>query len=477
MNTNGLGKIPPQAIEFEQAVLGAILIEKDALITVSSILKSESFYHEKHQKVYESILDLFSRSEPVDILTVTQDLRSKGYLEFVGGAFYVTDLTSRVNSSANIETHARIIAEMALKRDMICIASQLEKRCFDDTEDAFEIMDELQVSIAKIESGLDTDGVSSMKEVLTTVITEICHAMTVPDGVNGIPSGFPSIDMVTGGWQKGDLIIIGARPGMGKSALAVCCSLNSSIRYGKPGAIFSLEMSKEQLVLRMITSELDHLELSTDRLRRGKITEDQFRAINHGINDLISSKIFIDSTPALSLARLRSKAFFLKRKHNIEWIVVDYLQLMTANVGKGNREQEISTISRGLKSLAKDINVPIIALAQLSRAVETRGGEKRPGLSDLREGGSIEQDADLVAFLYRPEYYGISEDGMGNSTKGTAEFIIAKHRNGALEDIPLIFKAARTKFVDPNQNNAPVRTSDYSGYRDTTGEKEEENEF
>jgi replicative DNA helicase len=471
---SGLGKIPPQALDLEQAVLGAMLIEKDALITVSGILKPENFYHEKHEKIYKSIFDLFSKSTPVDILTVTQDLRSKGELEFVGGAFYITELTTRVNSAANIETHSRIIAEQALKREMIKIASQLEMRCYDDTEDAFEIMDELQTSIAKIESGLDTEGISSMKEVLTTVMTEISHAMNVKDGINGIPSGFPSIDMVTGGWQKGDLIIIAARPAMGKTAMAVCCALNSAIRFGKPGAIFSLEMSKEQLVLRMISSELDHLELSTDKLRRGKIDDFQLTEINKGINSLIGSKIFIDSTSALSITRLRSKAFYLKRKYNIEWIIVDYLQLMTANVGKGNREQEISTISRGLKNLAKDLEIPVIALAQLSRAVEQRGGEKRPTLSDLRESGAIEQDADIVSFLYRPEYYGIPEDNLGNSTKGVGEFIIAKHRNGSLEDIQLLFKAARTKFYDRNENIEPSSISDYSGYRNTSGEKDED---
>jgi replicative DNA helicase len=470
--TKGLGKVPPQAIEMEQAILGAILIEKEALVTVSGILKPESFYHEKHQKVYGSILDLFAKSEPIDILTVTQDLRKKGQLEFVGGAFYVTELTTRVNSAANIETHARIVAEMALKRDMIKIASTLEQRCFDDTEDAFEIMDELQSSISKIESGLDTDGVTSVRDVLSTVLGEVAHAMNMPDGINGIPSGFASIDMVTGGWQKGDLIIIGARPGMGKTSFAVCAALNASIRFGKAGAIFSLEMSKESLVLRMVTSELDSMELSTDKLRRGKITEDQFRELNSGLGGLIDSKIFIDATPSISISRLRSKAFFLKRKHNIQWIVVDYIQLMTADVGKGNREQEISTISRGLKSLAKDLEIPIIALAQLSREVEKRG-DKRPILSDLRESGSLEMDSDIVAFLYRAEYYGIQEDSTGSPTNGMAEFIIAKHRNGALEDIPLKFKAARTKFYDPN-DHVRETPKDFSNYRNTSGEKDED---
>lgn len=470
----GLGKIPPQAIDLEQAVLGAMMIEKDSIYTVSGILKMDSFYHEKHQNVYSSIVDLFQKGEPVDILTVTQDLRKKGMLEFVGGPLYVTELTSRVNSSANIETHARIIAEMALKRDLIRIASEIEKRCFDDTEDAFVCKDFVDTELSKIDSGIESSKIKSIKDVTASVLTELSEARKAKEGLVGVPSGFTDIDKITGGWADKDLIIIAARASMGKTAFVICCTANAAIRHGKSVAIFSLEMSSNQIVQRMITSELDFLDISTDKIRKGQVSDEQFSAIHANINDLISSKIFIDDTPALSISRLRAKAFYLKRRQHIDLIIVDYLQLMTVDSTNrnSNREQEIASISRGLKTLAKDLNVPVIALSQLSRAVETRGGDKKPMLSDLRESGAIEQDADLVGFLYRPEYYGITEDQQGNNLKGIGLFIIAKHRNGSLDEVPLRFISRHTKFKN-ERDVEPSSAFNYGGYRDPYKDFEE----
>lgn len=461
------GKLPPQATELEQTVLGAMLIEKNAAYQVSGILSPADFYSDKHQLIFAAIQEMFQKGSQIDILTVTQNLRKKGVLESVGGAMYVTELTSRVNSAANIETHARIVAEHAIKRTLLSICSQVQKKCYDETEDAFDCKNFMETLLNKLDAGVESSSIKSVREILAPVLKNIASAMHIPDGITGVPSGFQSIDEITGGWQPGDLIIIAARPAMGKTAFVVCNALNSAIRYDKPGVIFSLEMGSEQLVMRMITSELDNLELSTDKLRRGKITDQQYKAIHENINGLVNSKIFIDDTTSLSISKLRAKAFYLKRKHNIQWIIVDYLQLMTADLGKGgNREQEIAAISRGLKALGKDLGVPVLALSQLSRSVENRT-DKTPMLSDLRESGAIEQDADIVSFLYRPEYYGDFEDEAGNDLRGVGKFIIAKHRNGSLEDIALKFESRRTKFYDPkNSGFEPSSARDFSGYRD-----------
>lgn len=469
-----VGKLPPQAIDIEEAILGAMMLEKDALLQVSGLLKPSDFYLEKHSLIYTAILELFGDGRPVDILTVTQKLKTKGELELVGGAYNVTMLTERVNSSAHIEEHARIVAQYALKRDLIRLCSEIHQKCYDEQEDAFACKDMLDTGLSTLEAGVETSKMRSMREILGNVLRQIASAMTIPDGITGVPSGFRSIDTITGGWQNSDLIIIAARPAMGKTAFVVCSALNSAVRHDKCGAIFSLEMNAEQLATRMITSELDYLDLSTDKLRRGKITEEIFSAINKNINQLINSKIYIDDTPGLSIARLRSKAFQLKRKYGIKWIIVDYLQLMTADTkSKGNREQEISAISRGLKTLAKELDIPIIALSQLSRSVETRG-DKRPQLSDLRESGAIEQDADLVAFLFRPEYYGILQDEAGNSLEGIGEFIIAKHRNGALDTVVLRFVSRKTKFFDKVDSQEPTGAFNF-GYRKTYEPEDDSN--
>lgn len=450
-NIIGIGKIPPQAIDLEEAVLGAILIEKLAINEVINILSPRSFYKQAHEEIYKSIIHLFAKSEPIDVLTVTNHLRTIGKLELVGGPVFVTELTSRINSSANIEYHARIIAEQAIKRDLITTCSDTLKSCYDPTVDALNLIDDTQEEIFRISNSISSGDSKEMRGVLRVVMENMAKAMKLPDGITGTPSGFTDIDKVTGGWQRSDLIIIAARPGMGKTAFVVNNIRNTAIKFGLPVAMFSLEMSAEQLVTRMIASEVDDIEISTNKMVRGRITDEEFAHISKKINLLASSNIFIDDSAGLSINQLKSKCHKLKIKNDIQLIVVDYLQLMTANRGNGktgNREQEIAEIARGLKNIAKSLNIPVVALSQLSRAVETRGGDKRPQLSDLRESGAIEQDADIVAFLYRPEYYGIKEDESGQSLSGIGEFIISKHRNGPLETILLKYISRQTKFTD-----------------------------
>jgi replicative DNA helicase len=444
----GLGRIPPQATDVEQAVLGAILIEKDSLNTVVGILKTESFYQEKHQKIYKSVLDLVSKSTPVDILTITQDLRSKGELEFVGGAFYVTELTSRINSAANIETHARIIAEMALKRDMIRIASLLEKTCFDDTEDALEILQKLSKEVYSIEGSFFSKEVDHIRKISRDVMEDVMKASKTEDGVIGKKTGINAIDKALRGLANQNLIIIASRPGMGKSSLVHTIARNNAVMFNGPVAIFSLEMSKKEVTKVMHAIQCD---IECDKLISGDLTQDEWTRYNTLINPLLESDIYIDDSPGISVIELRAKARKLVAKNGVGIIVVDYAQLMTAMAGKNQmiREQEISFISRQLKEMAKELDVPVVALSQLSRAVETRGGDKRPVLSDLRESGSIEQDADIVIFLYRPSYYGFTEDKDGNPIRhDLTEAIIAKFRNGKTQTINISFNGKFKKFSD-----------------------------
>jgi replicative DNA helicase len=445
----GMGKLPPQALDLEQAVLGALMIEKDALTVVLEILQPESFYHEKHQLIFKAVLELYDKLEPIDILTVTQKLRSKGELDLVGGAYYITELTTRVNSAANIETHARIISEHAIKRELISIATEIEKEAFEDTSDAFELLDKTEQALYHVSETNIRKNYADMRSILRTALEELQQRKNHENKLTGVPSGFTNLDRITSGWQKNDLIIIAARPGMGKTAFVVSAMRNAAVDFNMPVAIFSLEMSSVQLVNRLISAEA---ELDSEKIKKGNLEEYEWQQLNHKIKSLESAPIFIDDTPALSIRELRTKCRRLKTKHNIQMVIVDYLQLMSGEGNMkgtmGNREQEIAGISRALKNLAKELQVPVIALSQLSRAVETRGGDKRPQLADLRESGAIEQDADMVMFLYRPEYYGITEDEMGIPTQGVGEVIIAKHRNGSLDTVKLKFIGKFTKFAD-----------------------------
>lgn len=441
----GLGKLPPQAVDLEEAVLGALMLEKDALTAVIDILRPESFYKDAHQKIYGAIIDLFGKSEPVDLLTVTQELRSKGELEFVGGPYYVTQLTSKVNSAANIEYHARIISEQSIKRELIRISSEIQKDAYEDTTDVFELLDRTESAMFEVSESNIRKNYADMRTIMREAIEDLETKKNQEDGLTGVPSGFTALDRVTSGWQRSDMIIIAARPGMGKTAFVLSALRNAAVDFNMPMAIFSLEMSAVQLVNRLISAEA---ELEGEKLRKGNLADHEWQQLHHKIQKLTNAPLFIDDTPALSILELRAKCRRLKAQHDIQCVVIDYLQLMKGDSSTGNREQEIASISRSLKNIAKELNVPVIALSQLSRSVETRGGDKRPQLSDLRESGSIEQDADQVMFLYRPEYYGLTEDEEGNPVTGVGDVIIAKNRHGSLEDVRLRFIGKYTKFCD-----------------------------
>ena len=440
------GRIPPQAVDLEEAVLGAIMLEQNALTSVVDTLKSEVFYKESHQLIYAAISRLFTKSEPVDILTVTNELKSTGELELVGGAYYITQLTNRVASTANIEHHSKIITQKFIQRELIKISSEIIKDAFEDTTDVFDLLDKAEKNLFAVSENNFRRDYDSMQALVRDAIKDIQSARDHEGNLRGVPSGFTDVDRVTAGWQKSDLVILAARPGMGKTAFVLSMARNIAVDFNTPVAVFSLEMSAIQLVTRLISSET---QLSADKLKKGNLENYEWEQLNAKIGKLVDAPLFIDDTPALSIFELRAKCRRLKAQHDIQMIVIDYIQLMSSGGdNKGNREQEISTISRSLKALAKELNVPIITLSQLNRSVETRGGSKRPILSDLRESGAIEQDADLVCFIYRPEYYKIDQDEEGNSTRGLTELIIAKHRNGALEDIKLQFIDKFAKFTD-----------------------------
>ena len=445
-----LGKLPPQATDLEEAILGALMLEKDALTNVIDILRPESFYKEAHKVIYQAIYDLFQASEPIDILTVTSHLRKEGKIEMIGGPYYITQLTNRVSSAANIEYHSRIVVEQSIKRELIRISSEIQREAFEDTTDVFQLLDKMEQSLFEVSETNIRKEYQKMKDIMTTALEEIHARRNHKDGLTGIPSGFTSLDRVTSGWQKSDLVIIAARPAMGKTAFVVSALRNAAVDHGHPVAIFSLEMSSVQLVNRLISGEA---ELEGEKIKKGNLAEHEWAQLVHKTANLTKAPIFIDDTPALSILELRAKCRRLKQQHDIQLVVIDYLQLMSGDSSKGggsggNREQEIASISRALKNIAKELSIPVIALSQLSRAVETRGGDKRPQLSDLRESGSIEQDADMVMFLYRPEYYGITQDENGMPTQGVGEVIISKHRNGSLENVQLKFIGKYTKFTD-----------------------------
>lgn len=449
------GKLPPQALDLEEACLGALMLEKDALTKVIDILHLDSFYKDSHRLIFQAIRRLFERSEPIDILTVTNELKKSGELDIVGGPYAITQLTNRVASAANIEYHSRIILQKHIQRELIRISAETIKDAYEDTSDVFMLLDKAEKNLFEVAQGNIRRNYQEMSTMVSEAYKQIEAARLHGTGVTGVQSGFTDLDRITSGWQKSDLIIIAARPGMGKTAFVLSLARNAAIGFNRPIAVFSLEMSSVQLVQRMISSETG---IPSDKLRKGTLDNTEWQKLVSMTGKLSSAPVYIDDTPSLSVFDLRSKCRRLKAMYNIEMIVVDYLQLMRSDVDakSGNREQEISTISRSLKALAKELNVPVIALSQLSRAVESRGGSKRPQLSDLRESGAIEQDADMVTFIYRPEYYGIEFDEDNNPTKGTAEIIIAKHRNGALDTVRLKFINHLAKFTDLDASEADL---------------------
>ncbi len=441
-----MGKLPPQAIELEEAVLGAVMLEKDAILSVLDILIPESFYKENHQKIYAAIVELSVQQKPIDILTVKEELKKRNQLEEVGGAYYLSQLTSRIVSSAHVEFHARIIAQKFIQRELIRVSTEIQKRSFDDSIDVDDLLDYSEQELFQIAEGYIKRETLKVNVLLHKAIEQIQEAAKREDSLSGVPSGFTKLDRLTSGWQKSDLVIIAARPSMGKTAFALSMARNITIEHERPVAVFSLEMSSLQLVNRLIVSET---QLPVSKVRNGKLSDEEWKQLEEKIKGLIEAPLYIDDTPAISLFEFRAKCRRLKMQYGVELIIVDYLQLMSAPVeAKGNREQEVSTISRTLKTVAKELDVPIIALSQLNRSVELRSGNKRPQLSDLRESGAIEQDADMVLFIHRPEKYNITVDEEGLSTKGIAEVILAKHRNGPVGDIKLRFWDETAKFTD-----------------------------
>jgi replicative DNA helicase len=440
------GKLPPQALDLEEAVLGAMMIDKKGIDEVIDILHPEAFYDKRHQEIYAAIYALFQNSEPIDLKTVAHRLRSDGKLEIAGGDFYLINLTQKVASSAHIEFHSRIILQKYIQRRLISISSEIIESAYDETTDVFDLLDEAEGKLFEVTQGNLKKGAEGAGSLVQQAINKI-QEISNQEGMSGLATGFTKLDALTSGWQPTDLIIIAARPGMGKTAFVISMAKNMAIDFNHAVAVFSLEMSSVQLITRMISSETG---LTSEKLRKGNLEPHEWEQLNVKVKKLSDAPIFIDDTPALSIFDLRAKARRLVSQHNVRILIIDYLQLMTAGGAGGNREQEISTISRNLKALAKELNVPVIALSQLSRSVETRGGSKRPLLSDLRESGAIEQDADIVSFIFRPEYYGMTEwdDDDHTPCEGQGEFIVAKHRNGGLDNIRLKFTGHLAKFSD-----------------------------
>ncbi|MFV0418468.1 MAG: replicative DNA helicase [Dysgonomonas sp.] len=449
-----IGKIQPQARELEEAILGALMLEKDAYSLVSDILKPESFYDSVHQTIYNAIVDLASRQAPIDMLTVVEQLRKSGELESIGGPVYVAQLTDKVASAAHIEFHARIIAQKYLARELISFSSVVTNKAFDDTTDVDDLMQEAESKLFEISQRNVKKDVTQINPVIKEALNLLEIAANRPEGLSGLQTGFIPLDKITSGWQNSDLVIIAARPAMGKTAFVLSMAKNMAVSYNYPVALFSLEMSNVQLVNRLIVNTC---EIPGEKIKNGQLLPYEWEQLDFKIKELYDAPLYIDDTPSLSVFELRTKARRLVREHGIKMIIIDYLQLMNASgMNYGSREQEVSMISRSLKGLAKELNIPIIALSQLNRGVEGRTGAegKRPQLSDLRESGAIEQDADMVCFIHRPEYYKIFEDDKGNSLIGLAEIIIAKHRNGATGDVLLRFKSefARFQNIDDDYN-------------------------
>ncbi len=441
------GRVPPQAVEVEEAVLGAMLIEREAATIALQLLKPDDFYKPANKHIFETLFDLYERGNPLDLLTIENELRDKNLLDVVGGTGYLADLTRSVSSAANIDYHSQIISEKAIKRNLILNCNEIIKAAYDTTTDANDVLDGAEQRIFEIANTKSRAQATAIGDILKDTLGYLEELRGKPEGVTGVPSSL-DVDKYTSGWQKGDLIIIAARPSMGKTAFTLTAARNAALHPDENlqanVAIFSLEMSAQQLVQRFLTMEA---RVDAQAARTGKVKDEDFKRLIDAASRLFTAKIFIDDTPSLSLMELRTKCRRLKSEHDIGLVVVDYLQLMTASSRDiGNREQEIATISRGLKSLAKELDVPVIALSQLSRQVEQRGGDKRPQLSDLRESGSIEQDADVVCFLYRPEYYGITTTPEGESTNGLAELIIGKQRNGPVGSTRMYFVKEYARF-------------------------------
>jgi replicative DNA helicase len=451
------GRIPPQAVDVEKAVLGAMLIEKDAAPKVFELLDDPSFYNPTNQKIYQAMMALFEKGDPIDAVTVVEELRRRGTLNPSEDPLYITELTLNITTAANVEYHARIVLEKALMRSLISASSEIGSRAYSDTEDALDLLDEAESKIFQISERQMKRSFTPINRALHETFEMLQEIHGKHSGITGAPSGFPALDEKTGGFQKSDLIIVAGRPSQGKTAFALSVARNAALHKEKKCAvaIFSIEMSERQLIIRMLSSEA---RVNAHELRTGRLHEDKWKNLSRNVGRLAEAKIFIDDTPALSMLELRAKSRRLKAEHEVGLIIVDYLQLIQGPKNSESREREISMISRSLKALAKEIDVPVIALSQLNRAVESRG-DKRPMLADLRESGAIEQDADVVIFVHRPETYGIMEikddNGAIVPSEGLAEIIIGKQRNGPTGIVRLQFHKEYASFEKLEQMLAP----------------------
>jgi len=429
---SSVGRIPPQAVDVEKAVLGAILIDKEAVPKVLELLDSTSFYNPTHQKIFQAMMTLFEKNEPIDAITVIEELRRRGDMNPAQDPAYLTELTMNVSTAANVEFHARIVLEKALLRSLIASTSQIASRAYGDEEDALELLDEAETAIFQISDRRLKKSFTPINSALHQTFEMLQDIHGKHGGITGVTSGFPNLDEMTGGFQKSDLIIVAGRPSQGKTALALSVARNAALDRDRRAVIgiFSLEMSEQQLIIRMLSSVA---KVNAHALRTGRLHDDSWKNLSRNVGKLADAKIFIDDTPSLGILELRAKSRRLKAEHNVDLIIVDYLQLVQGPKNAESREREISMISRSLKALAKELNIPIMALSQLNRAVESRT-DRRPMLADLRESGAIEQDADVVLFVHRPETYGIDtikDDDLGSiPSEGIAEIIIGKQRNG-----------------------------------------------
>lgn len=435
-----LGKVPPHDLEAEQAILGSMLTDKDAVISAIEVLREEDFYREDNKAIYEAIFNLYNRAEPVDIITVKSELESMGKFEQVGGLEYLAELPEKVPTTANAMKYIKIVEEKSTLRRLIRTANEIIDLGYDQTEDVEDIMEGAEKKIFNIMQEKNQKGYSPLKDILVESFTQLEELYNKKQHITGVPTGFAELDYKTAGLHGSELILIAARPAMGKTAFALNIATNAAVRANVPVAVFSLEMSKEQLVNRILCSEAM---VDSNKVRTGKLEEDDWVKLAGAIGPLSEAEIYIDDTPGINVTEIRAKCRKLKLEKNIGMVVIDYLQLVQgSNKRNGSREQEISEISRSLKILAKELNVPVIALSQLSRAAEQRP-DHRPMLSDLRESGAIEQDADIVTFLYRDDYYNKDSD-----KKDIAEVIIAKHRGGSTGTVELLWLGSYTKFVN-----------------------------
>ncbi|MDR0686971.1 MAG: replicative DNA helicase [Dysgonamonadaceae bacterium] len=453
------GRKQPQATELEDAIIGALMLEKDAFNAVSDTLAPESFYSQTNGLIFEAIRQLARDSKPIDILTVVQQLKTDGTLETIGGAAHIAQLSQKVVSSAHLDYHTRIVLQKHLARELISYSSNVINKAFDETNDVDELMQEAEASLFEITQKNIKRDVMHIDPIIGESMKQILDRYQNQDKMSGVPCGFTDLDKITQGWQKGDLIIIAARPSMGKTAFVLSMIKNMAVNFKTPVAIFSLEMPNIQLVNRLI---MNVTQLEGEKIRSGRLAPHELEQLDIMINELYGAPIYVDDTASLSVFELRSKARRLVREHNIQAIFIDYLQLMNASgmiKFTSSRENEVSMISRNLKALAKELNIPIIALSQLNRKVEDRTGTGKEGptvrlpqLSDLRESGAIEQDADIVCFIHRPEYYKIFEDEHQHDLRGKAQIIVAKHRNGRTGDVFLEFVDKFARFQNLNEN-------------------------